>query len=169
MTAGVLRLYEVADALVAIGEQLIENGGELTPEIEAELAVLDGAFEQKVERILLYGKNLEASAEAAAAEARRLNSLSSTRANAARRLRDYVKAQMETAGRPKVETDRIVARIQKNSRPSITCAVPLDQLPASLVRVTTAFSADAAYEQFKTGVPLPAGIEVLHGTHLRVQ
>lgn len=168
MTATVLNLYQVAAALAELGEQLVDNGGELTPEIEAQLGKLEGAWEDKVERILLYAQNVRASGTAAAAEAERLNHLAKARANAAQRLRDYVKQLMEIAGRPKVETDRIVARIQKNSRPSITCAIPVDELPPDLVRTTKSFNADAAYERHKAGGELPMGIDVVQGSHLRV-
>lgn len=167
MTAA-LKLYEVADALVLIGEQLEENGGELTPEIEEQLAVLDGAFEQKVERILLYAQNYRAAADAAVKEAERLASLGRSRTAIADRLRGYVKAQMDIAGRTKIETDRIVARIQKNGRPSIHCLVPIDTLPEGFVRVRREFNAEVAYELWKAKAPLPDGITVEHGSHLRV-
>lgn len=169
MTAAVLHLYEVVEQLVRIGDTLAENGGEITPEIEAQLRDLEGTFEEKVERILLYAQNLKASAEAATKEADRLAVLARGRASIADRLRQYVKAQMEALNRPKIETARIVARIQKNSRPSVSFVGELAELPSEFIRTVVAFNAEAAYEVFKAGGPLPAGVSVVQGTHLRVQ
>lgn len=168
MTA-VLKLYEIADALVRVGDALIENGGELTPEIEAQLAGLEWALDDKVERTLLYTRNLEATASAADGEAQRLASLATTRRNAASRLKEYVKLEMERAGRDKVETDRIVARIAQNGRPSISWVRPIEDLPDTFVRVRRELDGTRAYEEWKHGNPLPDGFEVVRGTHLRVR
>lgn len=171
MTAavGILHLYEVVEQLVRIGDELAEGGGEITPEIEGKLRDLEGTFEEKVERILLYAQNLKASSEAAAKESDRLAILARGRASIAGRLKDYVKAQMEQLGRPKIETARIVARIQKNSRPVVSYTGELAELPPGFIRTVIAFNAEAAYEVFKAGGPLPAGVSVVQGTHLRVQ
>lgn len=167
MTAA-LRLYEIVDALEQIGDELTENGGTLTPELVERLDALEGAFEEKVERTALYMKNIEATAAAAENEAHRLAELARSRRSAIARLKEYLKTQMELARIPKVETARIVARIQKNSRPSISCAVPIEQLPEHYVRVTRAFDNNVAYEAWKAGARLPDGVIVEVGSHLRV-
>lgn len=169
MTAAApLKLYELADALDRIGDALIENGGELTPEIEAQLNELDHSFTKKLETVILYMRNVEAAAVAAENEAQRLFDLGKRRRSAAARLKEYAKRCMELANVPRVETDRIIVRIQKNSRPSISCTVPLEQLPEGYVRVTKTFNAEVAYELHKAGMTLPAGIDVVIGTHLRI-
>jgi hypothetical protein len=168
MTAVDLKLYEIADALVLVGETLEENGGELTPELTEALDGLELAWEDKVERCLLYAQNLKALSDAAAQESARLATLAQSRLKAAARFKEYIKAQMESAGRLKVETRYIVARVQKNARPSITYTGALETLPEGYVKIIRAFNNEVAYEAWKAGVPLPAGVDVLHGTHLRV-
>lgn len=166
MTA-TLKLYEIADQLQAVAEQLVDNGGELTPELEAQLTALEGAFDTKVERVLLYARNLLATAQAAKGEAARLADLAGTRERAAERLREYVKQQMELADVTKVETSLIVARIQQNSRPSIRWIE--GPLPADFTKVITTLDGEKAYETWKRDGALPAGFTVERGSHLRVK
>lgn len=169
MTA-TLTLHQIGDSLAQIAETLVENGGELTPELEELLAHEVGTFESKVERCLLYVRNLEASAEAAQGEANRLAALATSRGNAAKRLRDYVHDEMVRAKIDKVETGLIVARVTKNSRPSIKWPLPIEALDPRFVRITMALDGTKAYEAWKANsTSLPEGFVVEQGTHLRVR
>lgn len=169
MTA-TLTLHAIGDELQAIAEALVENGGDLTPELAAQLAAIEGAFTSKVERVLLYARNLEATAEAAKQEAVRITALSTSREKAAARLREYVKTEMERADVAKVETPLIVARIQQNSRPSISWTLPIEELDKRFVKITYALDGTKAYEAWKANsTALPEGFVVERGTHLRVR
>jgi hypothetical protein len=161
-------LYMIAADLSAIADLLLESGGELTPEIEAQLAALEGAFEAKTERVALVVRNLMALAEAASVEARRLAELARVREAAARRLKEYLKTQMELAGLTKVETPLVVARIQKNGRPSIAWndSDP-ESIPADYRRVTVSLDGEKALAAYKAGT-LPDTFTVVVGTHLRL-
>jgi hypothetical protein len=167
MTA-TLALYQVVDALLAIGETLEENGGELTPDLAEQLDRLEGARDLKVERIVLFMRNLDATAAAADAEAQRLAAIAHRKRAVAARLKEYLKTQLEVAGIAKIETPLCTVRIQKNSRPTIKCTVPLDTLPEGFIRVRREFNSEAAYELYKAQAPLPEGILVELGSHLRI-
>lgn len=168
MTVATLALYQIVDELQQIGEVLEENGGELTPEITVQLDALEGALTGKVERIVLYMRNLDATAAAADSESMRLAEIGKRKRGVAARLKEYLKAQLELAGIPKVETPLCVVRLQRNSRPSISCAVPIEQLPEGFIRIKKEFDKDVAYELWKSGAPLPEGVLVEVGSHLRV-
>lgn len=168
MTA-TLKLYEISDKMQAVADALVENGGEVTPDIAAQLAELEGEFEQKVERCVLYVRNLEMTADAAKQEADRLGLLASSRSAAADSLKQYVKAEMERVGKGRVETALVVARIQKNSTPSVTFTGEIGTLPLAYVRITKSLDARSVLEASKAGVPLPDGVKVEQGTHLRVR
>src|SRR6185295_13868225 len=45
--ATALRLWEIVSELDTIGERIMEAGGEITPELEAELDAMSGAFDEK--------------------------------------------------------------------------------------------------------------------------
>jgi hypothetical protein len=161
-----LKLYELADAYERIAEALIENGGELTPELSAELDAIEGAFEAKVERVALYVRNLLATAEAADAEAARLAALARTRRQGAEGLKGYLMAQLDRVEKPKVETPLVVVRIQKNSRPAIRWPDTLP-IPKDYQRVTVSLDGQKAYQDFKAGA-LPKGFIVEQGRNLRI-
>jgi len=161
-----LKLYQLADTYEQIAEALIENGGELTPELAADLDAIEGAFEAKVERVALYICNLLLTADAADAEAARLATLARTRRQGAEGLKGYLMAQLDRVEKPKVETPLVVVRIQKNSRPSIQWPDTLP-IPEGYQRVTVSLDGQKAYADFKAGT-LPMGFIVDHGRHLRI-
>src|SRR3990167_7539523 len=165
MTA-TLRLYEVADAYERIAEALTENGGELTPDLAAQLDAIEGAFEAKVERVALYVRNLLVTADAADAEAARLAALVHSRRQGAEGLKGYLMAQLDRLEQPKVETPLVVVRIQQNSRPAIQWPDTLP-IPEGYQRVTVSLDGQKAYSDWKAGV-LPAGFQVEQGRHLRI-
>lgn len=163
-----LRLWELADAVVEIGAELMDAGGELSPELEARLDAIDASFEGKVERVALYIRELEVTADAAAAEAKRLAAMAAARGGAAKRLKEYLKQNLERTGKQRVETDRVRLRLQKNSRPSITWARSIDDLPERYARITVALDGQRAYDDWKAG-ELPSSFTVETGTHLRIE
>lgn len=167
MTAA-LQLHAIAPGLAAIEDAIIEADGEITPEIAAQLDALEGAFEDRVEQLLLRYLHLNFEGGVAKQEAARLALLAGTRERAAARLKEYVLRCMEAAGRDKVETSRLRARIQKNTRPTIQWVGPPDAIPEAFKRVSIATDGTKLYETWKAGTPLPDGFVVELGRHLRI-
>lgn len=168
-TATTLRLYEVGAELEAVVEELIEGGGELTPELETRLDEWTAAFHDKAERVALYIQNLQGLAKAAKQEADRLKELASVRQNAADRLKAYLQGEMEATGERKIETPRANLWLQKNGRPSIRWMRNVEEIPAPFKRVKVELDGNAAYEEYRTGGELPEGFEVEVGHHLRIR
>ena len=166
MTSSTLRLYELADAYEQIAETLIENGGELTPELAAALDAIEGAFEAKVERVALYVRNLLVTADAADAEAARLAALVHSRRQGAEGLKGYLMVQLDRVQKPKVETPLVVVRIQKNSHPAIRWPEALP-IPENYQRVMVGLDGQKAYTDWKAGA-LPEGFIIEQGRHLRI-
>ncbi|MCC7219276.1 MAG: siphovirus Gp157 family protein [Candidatus Contendobacter sp.] len=109
-----LRLYEIADDYLNTLEALAEMD-DLPPEAIADtLEGLAGTFESKAAHVAAYIRSLEAEAaaieDARKAMERRENALE----RHARRLRDYLKDQMERTGTPRVKNPWITVRIQTN-------------------------------------------------------
>lgn len=165
MTA--LTLYQITDEYQAVIDRLLEAGGELTPEFSAELDAITDAFAAKVEKVALYTRNLEALADAAAAEAKRLHELASSRQHTADGLKRYLLEQLDRVEQTKVVTPLAVVRVQKNSRPSIRWFPETDP-PEGFVRVVRSVDLQRAYEVWKAGTPLPEGFSVEEGRHLRI-
>lgn len=163
-----LHLWEIADGIQALGERIAEAEGELTPELEAEWDRLEGSLESKVENTALYIRELEANAEAAKAEEKRLAAIRKALEGRAEGLKGYLQYQLARAGRDKVETPKARGRIQANSRPSIRYMGDPADLPDTYRKVTVSVDRTAAYEAWKREEELPDGFVVETGSHIRI-
>lgn len=162
------RLWQIADELDEIAELIAEGGGELTPELEARLDALDGAFDEKVERVALVVRERIAFAEAAKMEEERLGAIRKAHERAADGLKRYLLMQMQRTDHLKVETPRARVRVQRNSVPSIAWTRPVEELPEAYRRVTIAPDIARVREDVKLGATVPEGFVVEQGYHVRI-
>lgn len=165
----ILRLYEIPDAFEAIETILLENGGDLTPELEAQLDAIEGALEWKAERICRVIRNNDASADAYANEIARLQAHKRTHENTVGRLKDYMESVMVRMDRTSIAAGIFKVALQKNSRPSIRWTGDANDLPERYKRVTIEANNQVAYDDWKADVVLPNGFEVQLGKHVRVR
>ena len=96
-------LYELTAAQAAIEDALYENGGELTPEMEGQLAETREALPAKIDgynHILARLAGMEAAADA---EIKRLQALKKTAQNAQKSLKGHLLNAMQTFGIEKIE------------------------------------------------------------------
>lgn len=168
MSAMSMRLWEITDELETVGGLIAENGGELTPEIEARLDALEGAYEAKVERIALAVQQYLANAGAAKVEEERLAAIRRSHERSADGLKRYLLASMRRSGNLKVETPRARVRVQKNGQPSITWTGEPDAIPEHYRRVTVAPDLSRVRDDIKAGLEPPEGFVVDIGYHVRI-
>lgn len=162
-------LYLIGDDLTAIAEQIIDAGGELTPELEAQLAQLEGEFESKVERVGLYIHMLQSRSDEARKQADRLTGLARTDHHAAESLKGYLLRCLEAADKRSMVTPLIRVSIAKNSRPSIRWLAAEETIPEAFRRVRYSLDGDAAFRAWKDRGTLPEGFAVEQGQHLRLK
>lgn len=167
MTVAALPLYRLATEYEAIVQELFEAGGEVTPDLYERMNAIEEAGDEKVARCAQMARNVMAAVEARRAEAKRLTNEAATGQRVAEWLKAYAKSYLESVGKTKVETPLGGARIQKNSQPSVTYAGDPARLPEAFVVRTLTFSASRALEALKAGEPIPEGVAVETGTHLR--
>jgi len=161
-------LYAIGEDLEAVYRTLEENGGDLTPELEKALFSLEGMFEEKAERVALMIRQMQAHAETVGIEERRLASRRKALENGANGLREYLRHWLERFEKMELRRPLVTIRIQQ-SPPAAKCTVPA--IPPDFVRVIPEryeFDATKAIEMWRSGQPLPAGVEVTRGTHLRI-
>lgn len=107
-------LYKIAgDLSVVIGE-LIENGGELSEELEKKLDDSTLAFDKKAENVLKYMLNLDGDIDILDAEIKRLQQREKFRANAKTRLKDYLLMNMIRVDIKKIEHPAFTAVVMDN-------------------------------------------------------
>lgn len=179
-----MRLYDTIQALDILDELIAEHGEfieahggdiEAVPAIAELLAFAEEQFEEAVGRWGLKIRTLLAEAEPAKMEASRLGAIAKQKDNAATRLKDFLKRQLEGRHIPKVKTDLVTVRVQKNSQPTVrvVSAGALEELyaqgsPFVQEKKEYVINRDAVLGALERGETVPATILVETGTHLRV-
>ena len=85
-----MNIYQIQQDLLAIFDELEENGGELTPELEEELSITQEDFKNKVESYTDAIKNLEADMAAIKVEQARLKTLYERKEKTANKLKEII-------------------------------------------------------------------------------
>lgn len=180
----ILRLYDAVEALEILDDLIEEhaaiieaNGGDIeaVPAIAELLAFAEGQFETVVERWGLKVRSLTVEAEAAKSEADRLTAIVNRKVNAAKRLKEFLKRQLEVRQITKVTTPLVTVRIQKNGQPSVRAASEglIEELYASgsefiKRKETFDLDRDRILAASDNGEELPAGILIEKGSHIRI-
>lgn len=99
-----LTLYTISGELSSLLAALEENGGELTPEMEAALAITEERFTEKAADYGLAILNLRAMVAAVKSEIDRLTGLRKFYENTEKRLCGAISGAMQALDHPRVET-----------------------------------------------------------------
>lgn len=164
-----MKLYEIAAGIRATLDRADLETGELSPDAFADLDVLALNLDAKIDGLCGLLRELQADADAARVESKRLAELARVRENHADRLKAYLLDCLRAAGLARHETPTFKIWQQANP-PSYVCVVTDPrELPPELQRVTVAPDLAAAREQHKTTGVVPTGFEVKSGSHLRIK
>jgi predicted nuclease with TOPRIM domain len=85
-----MNIYQIQQDLLAIFDELEENGGELTEELEQKLAITQEEFKDKVEDYTNVIKSLESDMNAIKVEQARLKALYDRKENVAKKLKEII-------------------------------------------------------------------------------
>lgn len=113
MASGKLSLYEVAEEGLLIEQALIENEGEISPELEERLNRLMMEGPSKIEAAAMVVRNLEAWEQQCKDEAQRLRERAQSFANNAERLKHLMTAALDNGFNGKVKTAKFTIYTQK--------------------------------------------------------
>lgn len=99
-----MKLYEIPIEAMEIEQELAENYGELTPEIESRIAAFLGDGKDKIESAAMVVKSLESDAEVCQLEAKRLMERASGLNKAIDRLKGLVLVAVDSGFGGKLKT-----------------------------------------------------------------
>lgn len=133
-----LSLYAIDAELQELENELLANGGELSPEIEERYDDLLEMRPEKVKGYIAVIRSLEATATGIAEERKRLQDAERAAQNAARRLKDRLAYQMEQRGETEHVTPIGKVRLQSASRRPVDLLVDVEDLPEAWRKVTIA-------------------------------
>lgn len=172
-----LPLYQLVNIRDMLDGLLAQSEGEVTPDLADLLDQVEGATTEKIERVALYIRELSATADAIDVEKDRLAARAKAKRVAAESLKGYLKAQLERLQQTEVRGLLATVAIQPNGQPSVTTS---DE-PAILygrgeayrpfVKRQDTYTLDraAVLAAWKNHEPMPAGITVERGSHLRIK
>lgn len=93
-----MNIWQIQQDLLDIFDELEENGGELTEELENKLAITQEEFKNKVTNYLNVVKQLESDVNACDAEVKRLNTIKKNKQNTIDRLKSIVALAIDKFG-----------------------------------------------------------------------
>lgn len=91
-------LSEIIESMIETDAALFDNEGEITPELEAVMAIDAADFEKKIDGYNAAYREEDARATALAEEIKRLTALKKTHENSAKRIKELLKFNMERLG-----------------------------------------------------------------------
>lgn len=145
-----MNLYELTTNQLALIQELVDNGGEVTPRIETELALNKEALEAKG---LGYGfvvKQLESEVDVIDAEIKRLQAMKSSRNNAIERLKTSLSTAMQVYEVNELKSPTLKISFRKSESIEVE---DVNSLPSEykVVKVTEQADKVALKEAIKSG------------------
>jgi len=146
------RLYEAAEAVADLEATLLENGGEITDELDAEYAQAIATVEGKMAGCVALIRQFETEAEALKIERARLDAMIRTRENGARRVKNLVMQALSIMGADEARTPLGRFKIQY-AAPPLVLRYEAEALPDHFKRVTVEANKQALAEALRSGDP----------------
>lgn len=150
-------LYQIEQNYLTLVESLIENGGELTPELETELSINK---EQLQNKGVCYGfivKELEGNIDLIDLEIKRLQALKKPLVNSIDRLKNNLSQAMQMFDVTELKTPLLKINFRKSESIEVT---DIDLLDADFVKTTITKAADkiAIKEAIKAEIPVRGAV-----------
>ena len=174
-----LTLYTLTERQAQIEDLLLENGGELTPEVEELLNDNAEALAVKVDGYNHILRRLEGFAAQAKAEVDRLTKLRRTAENGAKSLKAHIASVMAAQGIEKLESDTCKITWRKSTAVEVTdedalllpfkntIEVLRQNLPGYLT-VEVSINKTALKEAINAGKPV-AGAEIVENRNIQIR
>jgi len=164
-------LFSLTADLIQLDELLTESGGELTPEVEAALTLLDAQLEEKTDHVAWYLRTCEARIMGYRAAEIELAGKRTTEQNKIDRLKQYVRACMDARGTRKLEGQVYTFAIQQNGgKPPVRLLVEDPQaFPDEAVRIVRSVDKEKVRELLAAGQLSDLAVVDLVGSHLRLR
>jgi len=125
-------LFQINSELVEVTNLLIENGGELTPELESRLQIAENELKAKSVNYYHVIKELESTTNMIDAEIKRLQELKKARVNTIEKLENALLYSMKLHGIEKIDTDTLKISLRRSKSVEV---VDIDLLPFNCLKI----------------------------------
>jgi len=166
-------LYEITRDLILLKDiDVFEptNGEPEENRLEQLRQALDNLnmkFVDKVTNIVKFIKNLEAQRDAVACEAKRLSDRKKAIDNRIDWLKNYVKTAMQATQSEKIKYALFTIYVGQ-SQPSVE-VLSIDEVEEQFIRIKKEVDKTKILEQVKSTGVIPAGVNIVQGTHLVIR
>ncbi len=146
-----LSIYQIEQSYNQLAEQLIDNDGELTPELSEQLAITEEQLQNKSVAYSFVIKEMDADVDIIDAEIKRLQALKKQREKASDYLKERIKHAMDTFSIEEIKTPLVKINFRKSETVEVD---DVNQLPAAfkVVKVTEQADKAAIKAAIKDGV-----------------
>jgi hypothetical protein len=160
-----LSIFNIEQNYNQLAEQLIDNDGELTPELSEQLAITEEQLQNKSVAYSFVIKQMDADVEIIEAEIKRLQNLKKQREKASEYLKERIKHAMDTFQIEEIKTPLVKINFRKSETVEVD---DINALPAAykVVKVTEQADKAAIKAALKDGVEV-AGCTI--ETHRNLQ
>ena len=161
-------LYEISKTI----EDVIERGYHVDEETgeyfdEEMLDNLEMDYEEKLENVALFCKNLDAEADAIAAEAKILSERAKAKRNKSERLKGYMATSMVSMNKTELDKPKVRLSFRKSTSVNV---YQEDSIPAEYIneKVTKSVDKTAIRKAIKNGETIP-GANLVESLNLQVK
>jgi hypothetical protein len=162
-----LTIYQIEQSYNQLAEELIDNGGELTPELSEALAITEEQLQNKSVAYSFVIKQIDSDVDIIDAEIKRLQAMKKTRENASERLKANIKHAMELFNIDEIKTPLVKINFRKSEAVEVD---DVNQLPApyKVVKVTEQADKMAIKEAIKNGADI-IGCRIVANRNLQIK
>jgi phage host-nuclease inhibitor protein Gam len=157
----VLKDFDVLDPTIGEPEEY------RLEELRQALDNLNMKFVDKVINIVKFVKNLEAQRDAVACEAKRLSDRKKAMDNRIDWLKNYVKTAMQATQSEKIKYALFTIYVGQ-SQPSVE-VLNIDEVEEQFIKIKKEVDKTKILEQVKSTGVIPAGVNIVQGTHLVIR
>lgn len=160
-------IFQISTELQTIVNQIIETGGEITPEIEQSLQISEAELETKSVKYGYAIKQMEFDNKAIDDEIKRLQAMKKTRTNAIDRLKNVLSTTMQSFDIPEIDTPTMKINFRKSTSVEI---IDEEKIPAEFVTIkqTTTVRKVDIKKALKDGDKV-AGAQLVENQNLQIK
>lgn len=162
-----MNIYQIQNEYLILVNQIIENGGEVTPQQELNLQITRDQLQDKGTNYAFVIKKLDAECDIIDAEIKRLTELKKVRQNACERLKANISHAMQIFEVDKIESPLIKLSFRKSQSVNVA---DVNSLPVEYKTIKVTEQADKVkIKQALLNGEVIEGCEIVNSNNLQIK
>lgn len=162
-----MNIYQIQNEYLLLVNQIIENGGEVTPQQELNLQITRDQLQDKGTNYAFVIKKLDAECDIIDAEIKRLTELKKVRQNACERLKSNISHAMQIFEVDKIESPLIKLSFRKSQSVNVA---DVNSLPSEFKTIKVTEQADKVkIKQALLNGEVIEGCEIINSQNLQIK